>query len=78
MPELGYAQGFGVQEGEAMNDELIADDWNMIIQSLEHTRQKFRDYTGYPSPEFKQQQIDAVTALLKKVRTAKKGAKVTA
>jgi len=54
--------------GEEMPDNLTLDDCRFILTSLEHTRDAFRNYMGYPSYEFKQQQMAAVNAVMEKVR----------
>lgn len=44
----------------------------MILESLDYTEQAFRDYTRYPSYEFKQERIGEVQALKSKVREIRK------
>lgn len=43
-------------EGEA----LTLEDIDLIIESLEHTKKAFREYTGYPDEEFRQRRLAAV------------------
>ena len=53
--------------------ELTVDDLNFILQSLEYTEKAFREYTEYPSYEFKQQRIADVRAVKEKIRAMKRG-----
>jgi hypothetical protein len=58
-----------------MNGETLTKaEWDLILQSLEYTKQRFADYNGYPSAEYKRQQIAEVEATTAKVRAAKRGA----
>lgn len=51
-----------------MMDDLTTEDLNFIAESLEYTRLKFENYTGYPSYEFKRQRLNDVSVLLTKIR----------
>lgn len=48
--------------------ELNVADFDLILESLEHTRHKFENYpigeNGHPSYEYKQKRIDTVNAVI--------------
>lgn len=46
----------------------ILNDVNLIITSLGYTKQKFQEYTDYPSYAFKQERIADVNRSLKIIR----------
>lgn len=53
--------------------ELNREDLDLILQSLNHTKQNYVDYDKHPSYEFKQLQIRKVEDTIKKIRSLKKG-----
>jgi hypothetical protein len=48
--------------------ELTTEDCSTIIESLNYTIQKFRDYGGYPDETFRRSQIARVEATRDRVR----------
>ncbi len=52
---------------------LTGPEIEMLIQSMEFTKQKFKTYPDYPSQEFRQQRVaeaDGLIAKLRKMRRA--------
>ncbi len=47
---------------------LINSDLNLILESLKDTKLKFARYNDYPTPEFKQSQLERVNTTIAKVR----------
>jgi len=60
-----------------MQVNLTDDQWALIQESLGYTKQKFENYTGYSSYEFKQQRIEDVCIILRAISQAKREAKIT-
>jgi len=56
-------------------NELTLEEIEIILTSLDYTKQKFQSYTDYPSYEFKQQRIAEVKKVIEKVRAIKKAMK---
>lgn len=53
-------------------EELTLEDIDLIIESLEHTKQAVREYTDYPDYEFKQQRLAAAQRAQDRMRALKK------
>jgi hypothetical protein len=53
-------------------ETLIVEEVDIILESLRYTCKAFEEYTGYPSYEFKLNQIAAVTAIIDKLRGMKR------
>ncbi len=47
---------------------LSQEEMKILLDSLAYTKQAFQNYTGYPSPEFKAQQISQVDELREKLK----------
>ncbi len=47
---------------------LSKEDFNMIMESLRYTKQKFEEYNGYPDAAFKAKRVDEVVQVMNKVR----------
>jgi len=52
---------------DSERDLLSTEDWEMILESLNHTRHKFENYP-YPSVEYKQGKLDEVSTLIGKIK----------
>ena len=48
--------------------DLTVDECYELVTSMDYTIQKFQNYTGYPSYEFKQERIAEAKAIRAKVR----------
>ena len=48
-------------------ENLTAQDWAFIKESLQYTKSKFESYTDYPDQEFKNGRIADATKVLVKV-----------
>ena len=57
---------------------LTTDDLSTLITSMEYTKRNLENYTGYPSYEFKVQQVNEAQALISKLRAMRKAAKEAA
>lgn len=55
--------------------DLDRSDCELIIQSLQYTRQEFERYEHYPSEEFRRERIADVDSALTKVRALRKESK---
>ena len=55
-----------------MQEELTIGDLEMIQESLRYTIRAFRDYSDYPSYEFKCKQIADAQALSRKITVLKR------
>lgn len=51
-----------------MSEELNAEDIDVILESLKHYKDRIENYKGYPSYEFKQQQMRRVESAISKMR----------
>lgn len=51
---------------------LNKNDLDVILQSLEYTKQNFENSQQYPSYEFKQQRLEEVNAVISKIQGLKK------
>ncbi|MFP9097761.1 hypothetical protein ACLI09_01800 [Flavobacterium sp. RHBU_24] len=47
--------------------DLTNEDLKLIKESLEYTRLKFESYEKYPSVEFKNQRVNDVVEVIKKI-----------
>jgi hypothetical protein len=56
-------------------EDLTLEELELILTSLDYTKQKFQSYSYYPSYEFKQQRIAEVKIIIEKVRAIKKAMK---
>jgi len=59
------SQEINVPDSE--RDLLSKEDWEMILESLHHTRHKFENYP-YPTIDYKQRKVDEVAILIAKVK----------
>jgi hypothetical protein len=50
---------------------LTAKDYDLILESLKYTKERFREYSGYPSEEFRRNQIEHVDSVIRKIRQRK-------
>lgn len=50
-------------------NQLNNEDFKLIIESLENSRYKFKNYEGFPSHEYKQKRISEVNDTLNKVKS---------
>lgn len=55
-----------------MEEELDAHDLDVILESLQYSKQRIADYPDHPSYEFKQQQLAPIEETMGKVRTLRK------
>jgi hypothetical protein len=46
-----------------------------ILESLQYSKQKISDYTGYPSYQFKQERLKEIMDVIQKIREMKKESK---
>ena len=53
--------------------ELTIDDCDLILDCLNHTRSNYEDYRHYPSYEFKQEQLNLLTAVEQKLKCIRDG-----
>ncbi|KOH44102.1 hypothetical protein [Sunxiuqinia dokdonensis] len=51
-----------------MKVDLEKEDLDFILESLEYTKQKFENYEKYPSGNFREDRIDFVIQLQKKLK----------
>jgi len=56
-----------------MNSELTLDDFKVILESLEYSKQRIEDYKDHPSYEFKRQQVERVAKVMEKVKVICRG-----
>jgi hypothetical protein len=52
-------------------NELKAEDWNFILESLKYSKIKFENYGSYPSQEFKLSRIAYAVKVIEKVNSIK-------
>ena len=52
-----------------MNNELTAEDIDVILESLKYSMRTIADYQGHPTPDFKQNKLDRIQAALAKMRS---------
>ena len=55
--------------------EFTRNELETILESLQYTKQKISEYTGYPSYQFKQERLKEVTDVIIKIREMKKESK---
>jgi hypothetical protein len=55
-----------------MDEELNIHDLDVILLSLEYSKQRVADYPHHPSYEFKQQQLAPILETMRKVRALRK------
>jgi hypothetical protein len=51
-----------------MPDQLTDDDMGVVLESLKYYKDRIENYQGYPSYEFKQQQMRRVESVIAKMR----------
>jgi len=54
-------------------DVLTLGDFQVILESLQYSKQRIEDYRDHPSHEFKRQQVERVEKVMEKVRAICKG-----
>lgn len=54
-----------------MTTDLTSEDLNLILESLQYTRNTFEDYQKYPSNEFKVKRIEQVNEVISKIKKLK-------
>lgn len=47
---------------------LKKEDFNVIIESLVHSKKAYEEYQFYPSEDFRKQQITRVDEVMKKIK----------
>ena len=52
-----------------MDEQLNANDFAVIIESLNHYKMNIENYRDYPSYEFKLKQLERVESAARKIRT---------
>ena len=55
--------------------DINRSDCDLIIRSLQYTRQEFERYEHYPSEEFRRERIADVDSALTKIRVLRKESK---
>ena len=55
-----------------MDKQINEKDLDFILESLEYTRLKFENYDQYPNIDFKQERLNDVNDVIKKVKNLKK------
>lgn len=58
---------------EKVEMKLTDNEWAMLFESLEYTKKAIREYSDYPSYEFKVQRMKEVKDLIQKLRQVRKG-----
>lgn len=51
-----------------MENSLTVNDFEIILESLKYSKKQFEDYEFYPSLEFKNQRIQEIEEVIKKVK----------
>ena len=51
-----------------MAEQLTKQDYEYILECLEYTRRAYREYRDYPSEDFRQQQLERLSAVVSKLR----------
>ncbi|WP_422355169.1 hypothetical protein [Roseivirga pacifica] len=54
-----------------MKELLKQQDLDLILESLKYSQKAYAEYQDYPSNDFRQQQIDKVEQVAKKIRDMK-------
>ncbi len=55
-----------------MDEQLNADDFAVIIDSLNHYKMNIENYRNYPSYEFKLKQLERVESAARKIKALKR------
>jgi hypothetical protein len=55
--------------------DFTRQELETILESLQYSKQKISDYTGYPSYQFKQERLKEITDVIQKIREMKKETK---
>lgn len=55
-----------------MDEQLNDNDFDVILESLKYYKLNIENYSGYPSYEFKQQQLQRADSVITKVKALRK------
>jgi hypothetical protein len=55
-----------------MEEQFDSTDFDVILESLKHYKMNIENYSGYPSYEFKQKQLERVNTAEGKVKALRR------